>query len=159
MLSSFQIEHRNPTNSPVYTHRRMLSSIATKLFKGKSQKGDEIQTKITKDSTTAALRVLSGCTASMLMMKIPHDYQKTPSGEIINLGDSRAIVASFTPKPKIHATSVDIDSGVKDEQLLITSQHPGDDPKDIFVGGRLFGDTLSTQGFGDGIYKLPLRVN
>ncbi|KAH7136227.1 phosphatase 2C-like domain-containing protein [Dactylonectria macrodidyma] len=161
MISSFQDAHSMPTKPAAHAPRRILSSISTKFSRAKRQRGDKSDdgdSRITEEGTTAALRVLSGCTASMLMVKVPHSCQGTPSADIINLGDSRVVVASLNPKPTIQATSVDLNSGVKDEQSLITSQHPGDDPKDIFVGGRLFGETLSTRAFGDGMYKLPLRA-
>ncbi|KAH6988252.1 phosphatase 2C-like domain-containing protein [Ilyonectria sp. MPI-CAGE-AT-0026] len=161
MSSSFQDAHSIPTKPAAHTPRRIFSSITTKFSKAKRQNGDEsgdAGSKITAEGTTAALRVLSGCTASMLMIKVPHDRRGTPSADIINLGDSRVVVASLSPEPTIQATSIDLNSAVKDEQSLIISQHPGDDPTDIFVGGRLFGETLSTRAFGDGIYKLPLRA-
>ncbi|KPM42216.1 hypothetical protein AK830_g4364 [Neonectria ditissima] len=161
MISSFQDVH-SPRKPAAHTPRRIFSSIATKMARAKKQKGDETGDRrigITEESTTAAMRVLSGCTASMLMIKVPHSCRGTPSADIINLGDSRVVVASLNPEPNIESTSTDLNSGVQDEQLFIISQHPGDDPKDIFVGGRLFGETLSTRAFGDGIYKLPLRAD
>ncbi|KAH7160511.1 phosphatase 2C-like domain-containing protein [Dactylonectria estremocensis] len=135
--------------------RQMISSFQD----AHSNKSEGKGSRITEESTTAALRVLSGCTASMLMIKVPHSCQETPSADIINLGDSRVVVASFNPEPYIQAASIDLNSGVQDEQSLIISQHPVDDPNDIFVGGRLFGETLSTRAFGDGLYKLPLRAD
>ncbi|KAK7423722.1 hypothetical protein QQX98_000912 [Neonectria punicea] len=161
MISSFQDTHSPPVKPAARTPRRILSSIATKMSRAKRQKGDESsdrESSITEEGITAAMRVLSGCTASMLMIMVPHSCQGTPSANLINLGDSRVVVASLNPGPSIQATSIDLNSGVQDEQMLITSQHPGDDPRDIFVGGRLFGETLSTRAFGDGIYKLPLRA-
>ncbi|KAK3939399.1 phosphatase 2C-like domain-containing protein [Diplogelasinospora grovesii] len=119
--------------------------------------------------TEAALAALSGCTASMLLLDInqKHFGSGNVASKIINLGDSRTVITSTTPSsprssPRnstagVLAESKDVNSRCAAEQAHLIYQHPDDDPKDIFVGGRLFGDTLSTRGFGDAMYKLPLR--
>ncbi|KAG6889392.1 hypothetical protein C0992_005476 [Termitomyces sp. T32_za158] len=43
-------------------------------------------------------------------------------------------------------------SPLEKERLLL--EHPGEDS--VVVGGRLFGRIMSTRGFGDAYYKLPL---
>ncbi|KAJ1324448.1 pyruvate dehydrogenase phosphatase [Microdochium nivale] len=92
---------------------------------------------------------------------------------LINLGDSRAVVADLhngdrhrsdpssaatqTPRPDSVRQTSDVNSSVASERAHILRQHPLDDPRDVVVGGRLFGETLSTRSFGDAHYKLPVR--
>ncbi len=156
ILSTF--EHAHPI--PKAPRRSAFSSLVSKLRRTTGRPGnDEHRQEVIVDpaNTASALRALSGCTASMLLLNLPHLCSEKPSAKIINLGDSRAVVASLAPELKIQAVSIDINSGIKAEQSLIRSQHPDDNSADIFIGGRLFGETLSTRAFGDAMYKLPLR--
>ncbi|KAH7018215.1 uncharacterized protein B0I36DRAFT_354517 [Microdochium trichocladiopsis] len=84
---------------------------------------------------------------------------------LVNLGDSRTVVANFrsdgVPSGGNGSSGLtqtrDVNSSVSTEREYIMAQHPLDDPRDVIVGGRLFGETLSTRAFGDALYKLPLR--
>lgn len=162
MISTFQ-GTSNPV--PVIPHNPKRKSVLRALvpsFRGKGRQEQPPRSdrqSIDPKNTPAALRVLSGCTASMLRIDFPVDSSSAPTATVINLGDSRTVIARPSKSPEILASSTDVCSSSEDERFWILSQHPDDDPADIFVGKRLFGDTLSTRAFGDGMYKLPLRTS
>ncbi|KXJ89519.1 phosphatase 2C-like domain-containing protein [Microdochium bolleyi] len=146
----------------------------------KKEPSEAAQHKPKAEDRLLGLRAVSGCTASLLLLDWYFDHPETTSQPataasfipgsttahnaccLINLGDSRTVVAELHhPETSgdtctLRQTS-DVNSSVPSERESILRQHPLDDPRDVVVGGRLFGETLSTRAFGDAHYKLPVR--
>ncbi|KAG2007286.1 phophatase 2C family protein [Coprinopsis cinerea AmutBmut pab1-1] len=105
-----------------------------------------------KDWVQNAERIKAGCTA--LVCDIRMDSMKAL---ISNAGDCRLIVCRrVEPGGRVTVPFQTVDRNAKSpsEQDRLRSDHPNEDM--IIVGGRLFGKLMSTRGFGDGYYKLPI---
>lgn len=199
ILQDFERNHQPPV--PDREEKRQLGAKLKSLWRSK-RKGDNREGPAsryhaaadrnesgtdarTADNHLSALRTVSGCTASMLILDWEFDDSALPSinspsidtdtgygqyllatshaGCTINLGDSRIVLAdvsrtaSASMEPAAIRQTVDVNSSAPSEREQTLSEHPLDDRRDLIVDGRLFGETLSTRAFGDGLYKLPLR--
>ncbi|KAG6857521.1 hypothetical protein H0H87_002146 [Tephrocybe sp. NHM501043] len=102
-----------------------------------------------KDWMWNAQLVKSGCTALVFDIDV-----ETMTASYANAGDCRAVV--FNPELQDHQIqqTEDLNAKTPSEQARLSREHPGEDC--VIVGGRLFGRIMSTRGFGDAYYKLPL---
>jgi serine/threonine protein phosphatase PrpC len=133
MLSSFQSAYPLASQSDV-RRRSGFSSIFSKVLKRRDGKDDSQPVALQAEHTEGALRIISGCTAAMLLLRLPEVSARAASSKIISLGDSRVVVASMSPDNSPLATSMDVNSSTAKERDLMVSQHPQDDPADLFVG-------------------------
>ncbi|KAG6865737.1 hypothetical protein C0991_012209 [Blastosporella zonata] len=92
--------------------------------------------------------VKSGCTALVLDINVD-----TMKAYFANAGDCRAVV--FNLDGQLQQTE-DLNAKTPSEKERLSREHPGEDS--VVVGGRLFGRIMSTRGFGDAYYKLPLGL-
>ncbi|GLB39917.1 putative protein serine/threonine phosphatase activity [Lyophyllum shimeji] len=96
--------------------------------------------------------VKAGCTA--LILDINTD---TLVASFANAGDCRAVIFNPTQEPNNQLQQTrDLNAKSPSEQERLAREHPGEEP--LIVGGRLFGRLMSTRGFGDAHYKLPLGL-
>ncbi|KAF8062325.1 phosphatase 2C-like domain-containing protein [Lyophyllum atratum] len=96
--------------------------------------------------------VKSGCTALVLDVDLD-----TLTASFANAGDCRAVSFRPSQEPPIRLQQTeDLNAKTATEQERLKREHPGEDS--LIVGGRLFGRLMSTRGFGDAYYKLPLGL-
>ncbi|KAJ7164978.1 phosphatase 2C-like domain-containing protein [Mycena filopes] len=96
----------------------------------------------------------SGCTALVIDIDVP--------GMLLNYanaGDCRCLVFDRQDSENENSLqqTVDLNAKSQSEQDRLKREHPGEEL--LVVSGRLFGQLMSTRGFGDGYYKLPRGIN
>ncbi|KAG6811621.1 hypothetical protein H0H92_006585 [Tricholoma furcatifolium] len=102
-----------------------------------------------KDWMRHAHLVKSGCTALVLDIDV-----HSMTVFFANAGDCRAVLFNPTRQDGDICQTEDLNAKVPSEQERLAREHPGEDS--VIIGGRLFGHIMSTRGFGDAYYKLPL---
>ncbi|KAG6914917.1 hypothetical protein DXG01_014465 [Tephrocybe rancida] len=102
-----------------------------------------------KDWVQNAQLVKSGCTALVLDINVDD-----MTASFANAGDCRAVVFNPALQDDRLRQTDDMNAKTPSEKERLAREHPGEDS--IVVGGRLFGRIMSTRGFGDAYYKLPL---
>ncbi|KAG5335686.1 Phosphatase 2C like protein [Termitomyces sp. J132] len=102
-----------------------------------------------KDWVRNAQLVKSGCTALVIDVNID-----TLTASFANSGDCRAVVFESKQRSGKLQQTEDLNAKTPSEKERLLREHPGEDS--VIVGGRLFGRIMSTRGFGDAYYKLPL---